>query len=628
MLVIIAAGLITYSNTFHAPFQKDEGVYIRENPFVHDMTRLDRSAQTDTEVYKSVIQRYVGYVTFALNYRLHGLRVEGYHAVNVTVHILNALLLYLIVSLTFRTPRLQDSAFGEYAPSLGLFTALFFAVHPIQTEAVTYIMQRLAVLAAFFSLAAMTFYVQWRLSGEGPGKDRILFSGQAWRYWASVIAAVLAMKTKEIAFTLPLVLAAYELLFFHGDVRKRLLRLLPLIMTMAIIPLSTFILLREIGMTVSELLVGGNAEPLPWSSYLITQSRVVVTYLRLLIVPINQNFHYDYPVYDTILDPQVLVSILLHLGLILLSVSLVRRSKNGEPALRVVAFGIILFYAALAVESSVLPLPHVICEYRAYLPAAGFLLSALTGIMILAARKRRHTGPRYVLFMLSVLAVSASAASYARNGLWNDKISLWKDSVAQSPRSAASRGGLAIAYEEAGLHEDAIDEYQKALAADPNYHQARFNLIMALFDRDRIAEAVDWYRNSRSIILDDATALSQVERLAALCRQDRAEEAYREFRETAGNALELAEMHFQNALTCEAWRRYSDAVGELETALQLDPGHIEARHHLGWVFFQAGRPQDAVREVQTVLRLDPGHLAARRTMQVLSEAEKMHRTPN
>ena len=147
-LVLIALlGLVAYSNTFDVPFQWDEKEFIVNNPVVKDLSHFRNPFKTDSPHLKN---RYIGYLTFALNYRLHGLDVKGYHVVNIAIHFLNALLVYFLVLLTFRTPFLNPPS-PPFAKGgrlngnlIALFSALLFVSHPVQTEAVTYIFQRLA----------------------------------------------------------------------------------------------------------------------------------------------------------------------------------------------------------------------------------------------------------------------------------------------------------------------------------------------------------------------------------------------------------------------------------------------------------------------------------------------------
>ena len=231
LFLLCAVGLIIYSNTFHVPFQCDEDYLIKNNPIVKDFNYfIEPSKARGLDQYGALQTRYVGFLTFALNYKFDGFDVAGYHAVNLSIHILNAFLVYFLVLLTFRTPFLTRSRLTEKAGVAALFSALLFISHPVQTEAVTYIFQRLASLVTFFYLLSLTAYVKSRLSSGRT--QRIGF------FLLSVFSAIIAMKTKENAFTLPIMIALYEFFFLEDSLRRRIVRFIPLLLTMAIIPLA------------------------------------------------------------------------------------------------------------------------------------------------------------------------------------------------------------------------------------------------------------------------------------------------------------------------------------------------------------------------------------------------------
>lgn len=227
VILIVTAGLSAYSNTLHVPFQWDEDFYIRQNPFVTgtvsspDELRTSQTSQAQMreqvqshELYKTLRMRSVGYKTFSLNYRIHGLSVEGYHVVNIAIHLLNGILLWLLVRFLFMTPALRTSLISGQAGILALLIALFFVVHPMQTEAVTYIMQRLASLAVLFYLGAVVAYLHARLATNSARRSMA--------YAAAIALAFLAVKTKENAVTLPVAVTMIEVLFFRDTPRRRL----------------------------------------------------------------------------------------------------------------------------------------------------------------------------------------------------------------------------------------------------------------------------------------------------------------------------------------------------------------------------------------------------------------------
>ena len=294
VLAIAVLCLIVYANTFYSPFAFDDQLYVLDNPIIRDLGYfLEPSKARDHRWYLSFKYRYISYLTFAINYKLHGLQVTGYRVFNITVHFLNAVLVYFFVMLILKTPFMRPSALRGRAGPIAFFSAAIFVVHPVQTEAVTYIFQRHASLAALFYLLSTVTFIRWRLGGRG------------WLYACSLVAAVLAMKSKEIAFTLPLMLGLIEFMFFEGPVRKRIVLLVPFLLTMLIVPLTLVGVDRPAGEVVGALastaLQHTDLSDDMRAKYLFTEFRVVLTYIRLLFFPVGQNLDYDYPSYGAFL---------------------------------------------------------------------------------------------------------------------------------------------------------------------------------------------------------------------------------------------------------------------------------------------------------------------------------------
>lgn len=284
---------------------------------------------------------------------------------------------------------------GTSAFVIALFSALLFVVHPLQTQAVTYVVQRYTSLATLFYLLSIFMYAKWRAASAGsetavsktelaPGLNarRIIF------YAAAVAAALLAMGAKEIAFTLPAILVLWEFSFYKGAVKKRLLYLLPFILAPVLIPLSL------ISSNSSLFTAEGETAPPAALDYLFTQFRVLVTYLRLLVFPVGQNLDYDYPLYHSFADLNVFLSFISLLLMVALGAFFFYRSRKKSSAapLMLIAFGIFWFFIASSVESSVISIADVIFEHRIYLPSVGIIIAAVTG-MVTASSALKHKVP-------------------------------------------------------------------------------------------------------------------------------------------------------------------------------------------------------------------------------------------
>lgn len=527
-LLVVVASLIVYSNTFLSPFALDDGLYITENPIIKDLRYfLDPASANGIAPgfgYQTLKMRYVGMLTFALNYHLGGIDVIGYHVINVIIHVINALLVYWLIILTFETPFFFSLTSKPQSHLIAFYSSLIFAIHPIQTQAVTYITQRFASLATMFCLLAVVLYIRWRNTSLNPNNDSNGPKGKVktiFLYLGSLLSAVLAMKTKEIAFTLPVIIAIYEFMFFRGKGARRALYLIPLLLTMLIIPASLLGIDRPIGDIIGDVDRATRAEiSIPRTAYLLTEFRVIATYLRLLFLPINQNLDYDFPVYTSFSDPRVWLSFLCLFSIFSFAVYLFYRSRipsgplnpdsdglttsvPGQPAayfraapLRLISFGLFWFFITLSVESSLISTVDVIFEHRLYLPSFGISLAFVSAMFyitdISSSRFSSCASQTAIaarnLFLVAVIT-ALSIAAYHRNMVWNDAITLWEDVAKKSPQKTRAHNNLGKYYIARGQSDKAIPELQYAIKLDPAYDQARGNLIVAYINNEMWEDA-------------------------------------------------------------------------------------------------------------------------------------------
>lgn len=583
LALILAVGFIAYSNTFQVPFQLDEDFYLRENPFIVDYHYPIESLKperepaqplkqriTGQELYSTLKMRYIGYLTFAVNHRVHGFAVEGYHLVNLIIHLLNAVLVYILVVTVFRTPVLAQSFLKDRATSLALFSALLFVSHPLQTEAVTYIMQRIASLTALFYLFSVVSYVRARCT--------VSLSRRYALYAGSLISAVLAMKTKENAFTLPLVIGVFELVLFPGNVKQRLTFLAPLFATMLIIPLSLIMMGGdEIGAILRE---SRTTQP---SSYFFTQLRVIVTYIGMLLVPLNQSIFHDIRISTSFLEPAVISSFLLIVSILGYGWYLLFRSGSSDQGLRLVVIGIAWFFLSLSVESSILPLPIIMCEYRVYLPSVGFFIALLSGLYAVTTNIQSKRMAAFVPVLLVAAVMALSSMTYARNMKWGDTVGLWEDALSRSPLSPAVHWKLGAFYLKQGRVDEAIRRFTTAMSMGMDHPRIHYDLGTAYHQRGRYDEAIREYRTALSLYP------GSVETHYSL----------------AGLFLQLG--------------RYGEAVTEYQDAVRLKPDFVEAHNNLAGVYVHLGRYAEAKRELESVLKINPGLEDARFNLRMVEE---------
>jgi Flp pilus assembly protein TadD len=588
--VIVVSTVLVYSNTFDASFHFDDIPHIVLNRTLRDLRSLWPPSGT----------RYLGYLSFALNYRLGGLAVSGFHVANLVIHSCNALLVFWLAELTLRTPALRDAEASPLVRRfLPLTAGLLFAVHPVQTQSVTYIVQRFACLATLFFLLSLALYTRARLTLE---QERHLTLRAALPYGLSVVAAVAAMKTKEISFTLPVVALAYELLFFRAG-RWRWL-LVPLAATAVLVPLGVASQGGAIGDDPGEL--GGllaQTSAITRRAYLLTESRVLMTYVRLLLVPVQQNFDYDFRISRSLADPEVLLSLAGLAAIAVVATLLLRRARRTNHALGVlVFFGVAWFFVTLSVESSVIPIQDVIFEHRLYLPSVGAAVAGGCLLLSVLGRLRLRTSLGLQASLALLLAgVPLGAAAYARNSVWKTELSLWKDVVAKSPGKVRPHFALGLALWEQGQLDDALREYLVARTLDPLRADTRLNLGRVYRATGRVDDAVGEYR--AAIELDPGLSAAHHHLGAAYVAKGQLDDAVRELREAIRLDPAVAEVHCALGHAYRVRAQLEDAAREYREAIRLEPGWAMPHANLGEVYHQQGRFDDAVREAREAERL-------------------------
>jgi Flp pilus assembly protein TadD len=675
LFILLIVGIIAYSNTFQAPFLFDNKAQIKNNGMIKDLDNFALALQGHhfgSEGFRYIPSRFVGYLSFALNYHFGGTDVWGYHVTNLVVHIINAFLVYFFVKLTFKTPMMQKgpplssaSGAGTSGPEIiALFTALLFVSHPVQTQAVTYVVQRFASLATMFYLLSLVMYIRGRLGAmgnwqEAPPLNPPLVRGEVKgghspipsRLWPiayysfSLLFAVCAMKTKEISFTLPIVIILYEFVFFATPLKKKLLFLLPVVLTIVIVPLSIMHSGKPIGEILSDVSEMTRVQTqIPRGDYLMTEMRVITTYIRLIFVPVNQNLDYDYPIYHSLFTPAVFLSFLFLSGLFGTAVYLLYKSRQGargygqeaqdtpqgeEPKTgssplasdlspiacqRLIAFGILWFFITLSVESSVIPIADVIFEHRVYLPSVGFFTAIATGVFLVAARLKRE---KSMIPIVVVITLALSATTYARNNVWRDEAGFWEDVVKKSPNKARPRNNLGIIYYKTGHLDKAVKELEIAIRLAPGIDDTHCNLGVVYNAQNRLSKAIVELRAALRLNPDNAEARYNLG--VAYHQQGRLVKAMREYQTAVRLNPDYAEAHNNLGVIYQKQGMLDKAMGEFQTALRLNSDIPTVHNNLGIVYGRQGRRDEAMREFQAALRLNPDDAAARHYIELLNK---------
>ncbi|MEW6107770.1 MAG: tetratricopeptide repeat protein [Nitrospirota bacterium] len=629
ILLIIVIGFIAYSNTFHVPFQWDDLYYIEKNHIVKDFKYFLEPVKAETlKYYDHFKRRYITYLTFAINYKLHGLDVTGYHIINLSIHTFNTLTLYFLVLLIYKTPFFENSDLKPHSKHIAFFSALLFVSHPLQTEAVTYIYQRLASLVTFFYLLSLTAYVQSRLSSTSF--NRRIF------YALSLFSAVLAMKTKENAFTLPVVITLFEFSFFNGSIRRRNFGLVPMFLTMLIIPITLLDFDKPLAMVI-DTATRGSEQQINRIDFFITQFRVIVTYIRLLFFPVNQTILYSFPLSHSFLEIKVILSFLMLLVIFSSAVCLFKHSNDVSPDIRLIALGIFWFFITISIESGVIPLNMVIQEYRMYLPSVGVFVAFTTGFFLLFNRIKDNKIQAVLLSILIILPLILSVITYSRNIKWKDSVTLWEDVVRKAPNRARGyirlgtiylswnlldkaieyleiglklhpnnaevRNCLGYAYRSKGLYDRAIEYLMSAIRLNPDMVEAHFNLASAYQSKGLHDKAIEYYKNALRLAPEVAEAHYGLAFSYYFKGDDN--KAIEHLLIATRLKPDMFKAHYQLAAAYQSKGLHDKAIEYFKNAIRLKPDMAELHHELGMVYKSKGLTEKAEEEFRTALKLNP-----------------------
>ncbi len=472
VILLVVLGLLIYSNVLrNGVFLFDDFEYVVDNPLIRNPSLF--ADMTDP--------RQIGYLSFSLNYALSGDSSPfGYHLVNVLIHIANAIMVFFLLRIIMSILRPADSSVAtpSDAGTMALpgLAALIFLAHPLETQAVSYVTQRFTSLSALFYIFAILSYLAARVRFEKYAPGRAAYSLLA----LSLCSTVLAMKTKEVSFTIPFMMAAFELLLFRNSSfsKRRFYFLIPFLATLIIIPLSLFGPewgIMAPGRGVDEITRRDKLYDLFLRSpyeYLLTQFRVIVMYIRLMVFPVRQLAVYDLRASTSFFELSVVLSLLLLLSLAAAAAWCWRRARRAEPAnaadLRLVTLGMVWFFITLSIESSVIPIKDLIFEHRAYLPSIGFFVSLSVVLLRLAGKVAPDADLRLRAALVSaVIVIPLSAATYMRNQVWTDEVLFWDD-VVQKTGKAIGYNNRGNAYLKAGKYELALKDLDKTISFFPS----------------------------------------------------------------------------------------------------------------------------------------------------------------
>ncbi|NOY69678.1 MAG: tetratricopeptide repeat protein [Deltaproteobacteria bacterium] len=603
---LLTAGFLVYSNTFHVPFYFDDNGYITSDTAIR-ITSLTPESLISAAVNGKPRHRLIPNLTFALNYYFGRYHVFGYHVVNLLIHLACGLILFFLFKytliLTYGGTGRDPSAFGNNTIDAiwpAFFAALVWLVHPLNSQAVTYVVQRMTSLVALFYFLSMLLYVTGRMkarSGRPWGMGVILC------YAGAAASGLLAVISKENAATLPLFIFLYEWFFFQDLdtewIKKRLLWI------GAAAVLFGGIAFFYLGENPFHRILSSYAHrDFTLAQRVMTEWRVVVWYISLIFFPAPSRLtlDYDYPLSFSLFSPPTTIFCLV--AWIAILVAALHSARRN----RLISFCLFWYMGNLLIESSVVGI-EIIYEHRNYLPSAMVFL--LFTYLVYGWIKTR----RAAAVFLCIIAALCGVWTFQRNRVWTDRVALWQDNSIKSPAKFRPHNDLGVALYDSGKYKAAIRQYQLALQLKPNNLDALNNMGNALAAIGNIEQSVAFYKKATDLAPGYIKAMTNLG--STLYKLGR-------FAEAAG-VLEKAVLADSMSLEARVnlgavfmrMNRIKDAEKHLLAAVRIAPHNAEAFNNLGTVYVYEKRFSDAKAAFQKALELSPGYASAKNNIERL-----------
>lgn len=483
LILIITLTILSYSNTLNSPLVLDDRHSFIDTSAVY-ISELSLESVSKVLHSSFGVSRLIPELTFAINHMMAGGKATYYHATNIIIHLLcfAALCLFLKQLLSLEIA----------SRSLNTFSATFFIIvvcglwvlSPVQTNAVTYLVQRMTSLCALFYFSTLAFYLHGR---QTPGRTRKLFD-----FTGATFCLLLAALSKQNAATLPLAILMTEVMFISPDLPLRILKKVPW-QAWLFFALLVMVLLPLVNQPFNKIILNPyNGRHFTLGERLLTEGRVVIWYITLLMLPLpsRMNLDHDIIVSHSLFNP---ITTLFSLTTLLLILLFAWHKRLNNPLF---SFGVFWFFLTLLIESTIVPL-ELVFEHRLYLPSAGLFVAliAITDEIISSKKLLTRNALLQDVIVLATLIIFAvsSLLTTARNNDWRDELSISRDGADKSPNKPRALANYGVALSRAERYEEAIPIFEKTIAYGRPFYESYFtaagNIIAALASQGKYTEA-------------------------------------------------------------------------------------------------------------------------------------------
>ncbi len=591
-VALVALIVVVYANGLEGVFLFDDTYRIVDNPGIRSLWPITPLLNNDRPLVE---------LSLAVNYAIGKLDPRGYHLFNIVVHALAALTLGGVVGRSLGSAR-NDTR--DAHPLLPWVVAAMWAVHPLQTQSATYIIQRGESMMGWFYLLTIFCAIR-RRDSRCP---------RAW-FIAATIACACGMGSKAVMITAPFAVLLHDFIFWkEGSTRRKATQFAALAATWSVLWFNG-LFTAVLDQSQPNTGVGLSVTNVTATSYLLTQAEVLVHYVRLTLWPVGLCLDYEWPFVAGAGEVALELCVVIP-ALMMTMVGILKRRWWGFPA----GF----FFLVLAPTSSIIPVKDAIFEHRMYLPVAGLIVLGLgvgvrlaaclpvpwrwqlvplsSGLSISPAAKRAQC------FAAMVVIAALALATFQRNRVYASELSMWMDVAAKRPGNARARVAIGNAYLAVDHIDDALAAFNEAIRIRPEFADAHAALGMGLARQGDLAAAVTEYETA--IRLEPRHAKAHFNLGNALQRQGKFEAAvaaYRNAVESNGRFTD-ARCNLGNALgklnrDAEAEQSYLDAI-------RIDPNHPRSLNNLGDLFLRTRRAAEAIPVLLHAVTADPNYANA------------------
>ena len=624
--LIVVAACLAYFPSLRGEFILDDNMLLTDNPLIKASDGLYRFWCTTEPIDYWPVSN----TTLWIEWRLWGMHSTGYHVTNLVLHVVAALLIWVVL--------------GRLSIPGAFLAALLFAVHPVNVESVAWVGQRKSLLALLFFLLSILWYVKAETASRLQARMSLLMTDR-W-YWLSLVGFILAMLSKVSVAVLPLILLLI-VWWVRPLTRRDLVRMTPFLLA-AVVLLRVNLWFRTHGIE-TEI----RSASYGFTERLLGAVGVVWFYLYKALLPVNLIFLY--PEWHVHADQW---QWWLPLVAAVATTCVLWRYRRGwsRPPLLAWGYFCVALVPVMGFSDVGFMQPLVVADH--YQDVALIGVVALVSAGWATWQRRVHGQARWALNAVAVaVAGMLSVLTWQQSSLYSNAMKLYQATLEKNPDSSMAHNNLGFALLQAGRPQEAMGHFEQALRVTPDYFDARNNLGFALleagrpqeasthveqalriepnspqanynmgrvlFQTGRLQEAIEY--DQRAVRLKPDFPEAQYDLGVALAQAGQLQEAIGHYQQALRLKPDYPEAHYNLGTALVRARQLQDAIEHYQQALQLKPDYAEAHNNLGGVLFETGRPQEAIAQYEQALRLKPDFPEAHSNLgRALLQARQLH----